>query len=364
MLIHLLWLALGLVLLVFGADWLVRGASRLALSFGISPLVIGLTIVAFGTSAPEMAVSVKSAWLGQADIALGNVVGSNIFNVLGILGISALVAPLIVDQKMVRFDVPIMIGVSLLTLAFGLDGSIARWEGGVLFAGIVWYTVFLIRQSRRESKAVEKEYADEFGDEKGKKSPMAMNIVWIALGLVLLVLGARWLVNSSVEIARIFGVNELIIGLTIVACGTSLPELATSVVAAWKGERDIAVGNVVGSNIFNILSVLGFSSLVSPSGVGVAESALRFDIPVMIAVAVSCLPIFFAGHQIKRWEGGLFVFYYIAYTSYLVMAQKQHASLGALRDGMVYFVIPLTVIAVGVSVFQAFRRGDHKPKAA
>lgn len=362
MLIQLLLLALGLVILVLGADWLVRGASRLALSFGISPLVIGLTIVAFGTSAPEMAVSVKSAWVGQADIALGNVVGSNIFNVLGILGLSALVAPLIVDQKMVRFDVPIMIGVSVLALAFGLDGTIARWEGGVLFAGIVGYTVFLIRQSRRESRAIEKEYADEFGGGAAARSSPVMNVVLIVLGLVLLVLGARLLVDSAIAIARHFGVSELIIGLTIVACGTSLPELATSVLAAWKGERDIAVGNVVGSNIFNILAVLGMSSLVSP--VGVAESVLRFDIPVMIAVAVSCLPIFFAGHQIKRWEGGLFVFYYVAYTAYLVMAQKQHASLGAFRDGMVYFVIPLTVVAVGVSVVQAFRRGDHRARMA
>ena len=362
MLVSLLWLALGLVLLVFGAEWLVRGASRLALSFGISPLVVGLTIVAFGTSAPELAVSVKSAWLGQADIALGNVVGSNIFNVLGILGLSAIVAPLIVDQKMVRFDVPIMIAISFLLLAFGWDGNIARWEGGVLFAGIVSYTVFLIRQSRRESKAVKAEYQEEFGDKGGKKPPLWMNLAYIAGGLVLLVLGAQWLVTSSVEIARHFGVSELVIGLTIVSIGTSLPELATSVVAAAKGERDIAVGNVVGSNIFNILSVLGFSSLVSPSGVGVADSAFRFDIPVMIAVAVSCLPVFFAGHQIKRWEGFMFVGYYIAYTAYLVMAQKQHESLGAFRQAMIYFVIPLTIVAVGVSMIQAFRRGDHRAK--
>jgi cation:H+ antiporter len=255
--------ALGLVALVVGAELLVRGASKLALSFGISSLVVGLTVVAFGTSAPEMAVSVQSSWSGRVDIALGNVVGSNIFNVLVILGLSALVTPLVVHQQVIRQEVPVMIGVSLLLWALALDGGISRWEGILLAALVVGYTVLLIRQSRRETAAVqaevEAEYQEAFdGPPRGWDSHWGAQALLILAGLALLVAGAQWLVEAAVGFARQFGVSELIIGLTIVAAGTSLPEVATSVMAAIRGERDIAVGNVVGSNIFNILAVLGF----------------------------------------------------------------------------------------------------------
>ncbi|HEX4937351.1 MAG TPA: calcium/sodium antiporter [Candidatus Kapabacteria bacterium] len=342
----LLYLAGGLVLLVLGAEFLVKGASRLAAAAGISPLVIGLTIVAFGTSAPEMAVSVGAAWSGQADLALGNVVGSNIFNVLFILGVSALIVPLVVAQQLVRLDVPIMIVASVATLLMGMDGAIGRIDGLILFAGILAYTVFLIRQSKKESAAVKDEYSQEFGESQGKVGRYALNFVYIAGGLVLLVLGARWLVDSSVAIAQYFGVSELVIGLTIVAAGTSLPEVATSVIASIRGERDIAVGNVVGSNIFNILSVLGLSSVVAPAGIEVAPAALVFDIPVMIGVALACLPIFFTGYIITRWNGALFLFYYVAYTAYLIMAAIHHDALATFGATMLWFVIPLTAITL------------------
>ena len=340
-----LFLVLGLVIMIWGADLLVRGASRLATAVGISPLVVGLTVVAFGTSSPELAVSVMSAFKGQADLALGNVVGSNIFNVLFILGISALIVPLVVAQQLVRFDVPVMIGVSLLILAMGMDGKIGGIDGVFLFAGAIAYTAFLIRQSRKEgSEEVKAEYSEEFGEKS--PSSLSKNIALIVVGLVGLVFGSKWLVSSAVAIAQAFGVSELVIGLTIVAAGTSMPEVATSVMAAIKGERDIAVGNVVGSNIFNILCVLGLSSLVAPAGITVSEAALRFDIPVMVAVAVACLPIFFVGYRISRFNGAAFLFFYIAYLVYLIFTATNHEALGTLRVAMLWFILPITALTL------------------
>ena len=335
----------GLGLLVLGAEWLVRGASRLAAALGISPLVIGLTVVAFGTSAPEVAVSVKSAWAGQPDLALGNVVGSNIFNVLLILGASAVVTPLLVSSQLIRLDVPVMIGLSVLTLLLAGDGSIGRLDGAILFAGAVAYTAFQIRQSRKESAAIRDEYAQEYGP---RRTSTAANLSFIGAGLALLVLGSRWLVNGAVAFAQALGVSELVIGLTVVAAGTSLPEVATSILAAFRGERDIAVGNVVGSNIFNLLAVLGLAGLVAPSGLPAPAALLRFDLPVMVAVAIACLPIFASGATIARWEGALFLFYFAAYTAYVVLAAQQHDALPAFSAAMEAFVLPLTAVTLAV----------------
>lgn len=355
--VTLLLFAIGLVLLVLGAELLVRGASRLAAAVGVSPLVIGLTVVAYGTSTPEMAVSVQSSWVGQADLALGNVVGSNIFNVLFILGVSALIVPLVVAQQLVRWDVPLMIGVSVLLWLLALDGHLGRADGGLLFAGVVAYTVFAIRQSRRETAEIRAEYAQEFGEARARGARLPVQIALVGIGLVLLVLGSHWLVNGAVEIARFAGLSELVIGLTIVAAGTSLPEVATSVLASIRGERDIAVGNVVGSNLFNILAVLGLSGLVAPNGVAVADAALAFDIPVMTAVAVACLPIFFTGYLIARWEGLLFLAYYVAYAAYLVLNAREHEVLPKFNTVMLWFVLPLTVLTLLVLAVRAWRAG-------
>jgi cation:H+ antiporter len=339
--------------LVAGAEFLVRGASRLAVAAGLSPLVVGLTVVAFGTSAPEMAVTVGSAYVGEAEVALGNVVGSNIFNVLFILGVSALIAPLVVAQQLIRFDVPLMIGVSVAALLLGLDGRYGRVDGAVLSAGIVAYTVFLIRQSRRETAEIRAEYDDAFGDKPGaSKTPMLLNLALIVAGLVMLVLGSQWFVGAAVQTATILGVSELVIGLTIVALGTSLPELATSVLAAIRGERDIAVGNVVGSNVFNILLVLGLGGLVAPEGLPVPDGALTFDLPIMIAVAIACLPVFFTGYTIARWEGAVFVAYYVTYVTYLVLDAVDHGAVMQLGTAMIWFVLPLTVLTLVVSVLR------------
>lgn len=353
----------GFVLLIGGAELLVRGASRLAAAIGISPLVIGLTVVAFGTSAPELAVSVMSSSAGAADIAVGNVVGSNIFNVLFILGLSALITPLVVAQQLVRLEVPLMIGTALLLPLLAWDGRLGRIDGLLLAGGVVAYTVWSIRRSRRESAAIQEQYAREFGpgaDPAPSKDKPLRQLGLIVAGLALLLLGSNWLVDGAVAIARAFGLSELIIGLTIIAAGTSMPEVATSIMASLRGERDIAVGNVVGSNIFNILAVLGFSSLAAPGGVPVSAAALAFDIPVMIAVSIACLPIFFTGHLIARWEGALFFGLYLAYTTYLVLGAMHHDRLGQFSSAMLWVVLPLVGITLLVTALRAWRQGNPK----
>ena len=350
----------GLVLLVVGANLLVRGASRLALSFGISPLVVGLTIVAFGTSAPEVAVSVGAVLDGRTDIAVGNVVGSNIFNVLFILGLSALIAPLVVNIQLIRQEVPIMLGASLLLLALGLDGRLSFLDGGFLFALLFAYTAFLIVQSRRESQAARDEYAEGVvpSGTGAWDSRLPMQLLLIGVGLGALVFGSELLVQAAVGFARAMGVSDLVIGLTIVAAGTSMPEVATSITAAIKGERDIAVGNVVGSNTFNILGCLGLSGLVSGDlGLVLAPSLIAFDIWVMLAVALACLPVFVTGREIARWEGGLFLAYYVAYAAYLILAAQQHDALPAFSAVMLGFVVPLTVVTLVVVLI-------HRPAAS
>jgi cation:H+ antiporter len=348
MLMQVVMFVLGLLALIVGAEAMVRGASRLAVSWGISPLVVGLTVVAFGTSAPEMAVSVGAALSGSSDLAIGNVVGSNIANILLILGISALVAPLLVDEQIIRQEIPIMIGASLVVVAMALDGHIGRIEAGLLFALVVAYTVFLVVQSRRASQATEDEFSSEIPTSQWDRH-WGVQAALVIGGLALLVLGADWLVGAAVSFARVMGVSDLVIGLTVVAVGTSMPEIATSLIAALRGQRDIAVGNVVGSNLFNLLAVLGAAGLVSTSGLSVPDAARNFDLWVMLAVAFACLPILLTGREIARWEGGVFLGYYAAYLLYLVLAAQQHESLQAFSSAMLSYVMPLTAVTLLVS---------------
>ncbi|MFO1377674.1 MAG: calcium/sodium antiporter [Steroidobacteraceae bacterium] len=353
--IHVLMFVGGLAGLVAGASLLVRGASRLALSCGISPLVVGLTVVAFGTSAPEVAVSVGAALDGRTDIAAGNVVGSNIFNVLFILGTSALIVPLAVNLQVIRQEAPIMLGASLLLLPLGLDGRIGLSDAALLCGLLVAYTAFLIRQSRRETAASASAYADAVpaSGPGAWDSRLVVQIGLVIAGLALLVLGSNGLVTASTAFARALGVSDLVIGLTIVAAGTSLPEVATSITAALRGERDIAVGNVVGSNTFNILGCLGIAGLASGStGLGIAPSLLSFDLWVMLAVALACLPVFLTGREIARWEGAVFVGYYVAYVAFLILGANQHDALGPFSTVMLSFVVPLTVITLVVSLIR------------
>jgi cation:H+ antiporter len=352
----------GLVLLVVGGELLVRGASALAAVAGISPLVIGLTVVAFGTSSPELAVSVQAGMSGNSNIAVGNVVGSNIFNILIILGICAIILPLTVSIQLVRREVPVMIGVSLLLVLLALDGSIGTFDGLLLTAGIIGYVTWSVISSRRETAAARAEYAQEFDEAhlmpKHGPAQIALNIVYVIGGLAILILGARWLVDGSITLARALGVSDILIGLTIVAAGTSMPEVATSVIATLRKERDIAIGNAVGSNIFNILGILGISSLVTPGGLIVAPQVIAFDLPIMVAVALACLPVFFTGMSIVRWEGLLFLGSYVAYTIFLILAATRNPALETFTNAML-LVLPLiaaTLIWTGIQALRAQRR--------
>jgi cation:H+ antiporter len=337
----------GLGLLVGGAELLVRGASRLAFAAGISPLVVGLTIVSYGTSAPELAVAVQSAWSSQAQLGLGNVIGSNIFNILFVLGLSAAITPLVVSHQLIRLDIPLMVGLSVLVLIMGLDGQIGRVDGVILAAGAIIYTWWLLRSGRRERSSEE-------GTTR-KRYVFPLSILFVAIGFALLILGSDWLVEGASILARKFGVSELVIGLTIVAIGTSLPEVATSVLASVRKERDIAVGNVVGSNIFNILFVLGLAAALSPSGIPVPPEVIEFDLPVMIAVAVVCLPVVFAKRKFARWEGILFFGYYLAFTVYLLLEALDHEYLEMFSKLMLYAVAPMTIVALFFSNLRALR---------
>ncbi|WP_353572415.1 calcium/sodium antiporter [Candidatus Albibeggiatoa sp. nov. BB20] len=337
---------LGFVFLVVGADTLVKGASEFATSVGISPLVVGLTIIAFGTSAPELAVSVQSAYAGQPDLTLGNVVGSNILNILMVLGIAAVIAPLTVNTKLVKVDVPLMIAVSILLYVLSMDLMISRLDGIILFAIVAIYTTYLIVQSRRDNSVIAEAELEELEElqKDSQESSVWVKVAYILVGLVLLVVGANWLVKGAVEIAHLFGLSELIIGLTIIAIGTSLPELAATIAASIRGEKDMIIGGAIGSNLFNISMVLGLSSIIAPNGIAVSPTALSVDMLIMIAVAILCLPTFFSGKQLDRWEGVLFLAYYVAYTIYLLLSAIDHPSLPLFNQVMLWGVIPATVV--------------------
>lgn len=337
------------------------------------PLLVGLTVVAFGTSAPEVAVSVEAALAGTGDVALGNVVGSNIFDVLLVLGLAAVVGPLVVQRQLVRLDVPVMIGVSTLPLLLSLDGRIQRLEAVGLLAGGLLYLGILARLARREGARPEPDAdrgaggpprADDgpdgggdVGTRGGKVRARWWDGALIVLGLAGLVLGATLLIESATVIARSAGLSDLVIGLTLVAASTSLPEAATSVVAGLKGQRDLAVGNVVGSNIFNVLFVLGAAGAVAPTGLEVPPGALTFDFPIMIAVAAACLPIFFTGWVISRGEGLIFLGYYAIYLLYLLLDASTHDARDEFGTVVLFGVIPFTLL-VGLVGWIGSRRGE------
>jgi len=346
----ILFLVGGLALLTLGADWLIRGAARIALHLGIPSLVVGLTIVAVGTSAPEAVVTLGAALEGRSQVALGNVVGSNVFNILVILGLAAVIAPVTVSSRLLRLDVPILVGLSLLVYVVALNGRIAPWEGGLLLGLGVGYTWFRVRRARKGAGTHPRPRVSRDGllAPQPPTGGLLRNTALVLGGLVLLVAGARWLVEGAVDVARAFDVSELVIGLTLVAGGTSLPEVAASLVAAIRGERDLAVGNVVGSNLYNLTLVLGLGGLASPGGIPVSTGVLGFDLPIMVIVAAACLLIFFTGSRIGRWEGTLFVGYYVAYLAALFLRTVDHDALPLFSGAMLLFVVPLTVFILAL----------------
>ena len=353
----------GIAALVAGAEALVRGAARLAARTGLSPVVIGLTVVAFGTSAPELAVSLGASFSGETDLAVGNVVGSNIANVLLVLGISAAVGGgLLVAQRIVRIDVPIMLALSVLVFLFGLDNRLGRAEGllfvGLLIVYVAWTVVSSLRSTRIEVQA---EYDDALDVDDLDETSALADVGFLVLGLAMLVVGSQALVDAATDIAVALDVSELVIGLTVVAIGTSLPEVATSVLAAARGQRDLAVGNAIGSNLFNILAVLGVTAAVSPNALDVPQGALSLDIPVMIAVAIACLPIFATGYVLVRWEGIMFLAFYAAYLGWLVLDATDHDVKDEYALGIVGFVLPLSVVTLIVVWVRERRARDLLP---
>ena len=345
---NLLLFFAGLVLLVVGAEALVRGASRMAALLKVPPIVVGLLVVGYGTSTPELGVSVSAALAGQPDVALGTVVGSNTFNVLFILGVSALIAPLTVSSRLVRLDVPVMIGVSVLLFLMALDAQVGHLDGALLLAGLVGYTAFTLLAGRSEAEASSLVRATS-----GWRAA-AGSVLLIVLGLAALVAGARWFVDGAVSLAETLGISPLVVGMVVVAAGTSLPEVVTSIVATVRGDRDIAVGNVVGSNIFNVLGVQGAASVAA--SVRVAPEALLLDLPLMIAVAVACLPIFFTGYKIARWEGMFFLALFAAYGTYRLLASFGPDSAPTYLAVMTFLVTPIVAVTLGVLAYREWRR--------
>ena len=310
------WLGLGvgLVALYFGAEALVKGGAGLALRLGLTPLVIGLTVIAFGTSSPEMVVSLQASLSGNGAIAIGNIIGSNICNIALILGLCSLISPLKADAQVIRREVPIMIGASVVALLILADGHVARWEGAILVAGLVLYTTLTVRQARAETAAAAN---DEFSQELGQGRPagLGLSIAGVIGGLGILVLGSHFFVRGAVTLAESWGMSQMAIGLTIVAIGTSLPELATSLLASLKRQGDVAIGNVVGSNLFNILGILGGAALVHPI---TAPDLAWADLGVMMLVSLALLPVVRTGGRINRWEGAGLLIVYIGYTIWLL----------------------------------------------
>jgi len=297
---------IGLLVVGLGAEWLVKSSVRLSRILSIAPVIVGLTIVSFGTSAPELAVGISASLSGQMELAVGNIVGSNIFNILVIVGLSALLKPILVHSNIIRMDLPIMLGASILFLIFAQNGSIHRIEGSFLGAGLIAYIalqIWLVKKGKTSKAQEELEEILEEGPTTLPKGQSALIGLLFVVGLAALVLGAQWMVSGATTLAQWFGVSELLIGLTIVAIGTSIPEVATSVVAALRGHSDIAIGNAVGSNIFNIFAVGGICAFVSPLPLVVSAEALQIDTLIMIGAALLCLPLFLSNFRVDRWEG-------------------------------------------------------------
>ncbi|MGW0161168.1 calcium/sodium antiporter [Mycobacterium sp. NPDC003323] len=316
------WFVLGLAALVLGAEVMVRGGAEVAARLGISPIVIGLTVVSIGTSLPELAVGVVAAQEGSGALAVGNITGTNVVNLLLILGLSALIVPLAMATRTLRFELPVMAGAAVLMLVLTLDGTLSRTDGVILVACAVVYTVAVIRMTRRESRAVVGEYAQAYEPEPAGPRPTPLYVALMLGGIAVVVIGADWLVDGAVGMARGFGVSDALIGLTVVAIGTSAPELVTTVVSTLRGDRDIAIGNLLGSSIYNVLLILGVTSVVAAGGLTVPAGLVRIDIPVMVAVALACVPIFLTGRRVSRIEGGAMVAVYVGYLVFALVTQS------------------------------------------
>lgn len=314
------WIVLGLLALIAGAELIVRGGSRLAARLGIPPIIIGLTIVSIGTSTPELAVGIEAAHRGNGALAVGNIAGTNTVNVLLILGLSALMRPLAIGMQTLRYDLPVMAAVAVGFLALCWDGELSRLDGTVMVAGCIAYTLLVIFLARRESSATQAEFAAEYALKPASRpsAQLGVSFAMLILGIAIVVVGSNWLVDGAVTLARAMGVTEALIGLTIVAIGTSSPELVTTIVGTLRNDRDVAIGNLLGSSIYNILAIMGITCLVPATGLFVERDLIQIDIPFMVLATFACIPVFLTGRRISRLEGGILVTAYAAYMLYLV----------------------------------------------
>jgi len=352
-LINVIELLSGLVLLIIGAELMVRAAVRLAERLHVRPLIIGLTIVALGSSAPQMAVSLQAALTDNPDIAVGSVVGSGIFNILVTLGLSALIIPLRVSRQLVRLDIPLMIGASLLVFILAWNKDLGRFDGVLLLGALALYLGLLLRQSRHSTRPHGARPQDT-------QQSWLISVLMILAGLAMLVFAGRLLLGAAVVVATDLGLSERVIGLTVVAVGTSLPELATSLIAALRGQRDIAVGNVIGANLFNLLGVLGLTALLAPTPLSVSPNALDFDLPVMLGVAALCLPVFYSGYRVTRAEGLLLLGLYLVYGLHVVSFTTGMPLAGKLERLMLFYVLPALLTFLLFTSIRAWRRQHHK----
>jgi cation:H+ antiporter len=326
--IGVLQFILGVAGLIMGAHLVVTGASRLALALGVRPLVLGLTVVSIGTSMPELAIGITASFQGSGALAAGNIIGANIFNLLFILGMSALLKPLPLHLQILKLELPVSVATLILLAFLAWDGALSPLDGGVLSLCAVIYTFLVIRMSQKETRAVKREFIETYGRKalsvkRGESTSRHLFcLLMLMVGFAFLAGGASCMVDGAVEMARRLGVSETLIGLTIVTFGTSSPELVTTLIATWKNERDIAVGNLIGSSIYNILVILGITSLVSPVAVPVARQLLEFDLLLLGGVMIACIPVFLTGHRISRLEGGLFAGTYLGYLAALALLRS------------------------------------------
>lgn len=335
--------AVGLTALLAAAKLIVRAASDLGAALGLGPMVVGLTIVAVGTSTPELAVVGQAVAADDTALAVGSVIGSNVANILLVLGLAACMGTMHVASRVVRFDVPVMLAASVALILFALDGTVGRIDGIALLAGLAAFVTWTIVQTRRETEV---DQHSPGTDHPPKHWSPAIALAAFAVGVAAVGGAARVVVAGAEGVAAALGVPELIVGLTIVALGTSAPEIVTTLVAARAGNHDLAVGNAVGSNIFNIMLVLGSIGAITPSGLAISEDALRLDLPVMAAAALACLPVLAWDHALRRWEGALFVSYYAAYLLFLVLDATGHRAAHPFAVVMGAFVVPLSIVTL------------------
>ncbi len=318
---HAAWFVVGLAALVAGAEVMVRGATKIASRLGISAIVIGLTVVAIGTSMPELAIGVVAASEGTGALAVGNIAGANVINLLFVLGLSALMLPLAIEMRTLRFELPVMAVAAILLLVLAFDGVLSRVDGTILVVCAVVYTFAVIQAARRETRDAADEFVQAYPADTTSGRSTALHVAMMVGGIAIIVLGADRLVDAAVGIAGDFGVSDALIGLTVVAIGTTAPELVTTVVSTLRGERDIAIGNLLGSSIYNILLILGVTCLVPADGLELPSALVRIDIPIMVAVTLACIPIFISGRRVHRSEGAAMVCAYVAFLVFLLTTQ-------------------------------------------